>query len=141
MLLTQDKSLCESRQKIIVSRDAGTQRKHRANNPQQKYNVRHYKLDGNIISQRTCCDFLLINDSFKNAYFIELKGGNIDEAVPQLEAGYQLFRSELTGYKFYFRIVPSKVRTLDLQKNKFRKFKDQWGSRLQYKTDILEETL
>lgn len=35
MLLTQDKSLCESRQKIIVSRDAGTQRKHRANNPQQ----------------------------------------------------------------------------------------------------------
>ncbi len=103
MLLTQDKSLCESRQKIIVSRDAGTQRKHRANNPQQKYNVRHYKLDGNIISQRTCCDFLLINDSLKNAYFIELKGGNIDEAVPQLEAGYQLFRSELTGYKFYFR--------------------------------------
>lgn len=83
----------------------------------------------------------MINDSLKNAYFIELKGGNIDEAVPQLEAGYQLFRSELTGYKFYFRIVPSKVRTLDLQKNKFRKFKDQWGSRLQYKTDILEETL
>lgn len=27
------------------------------------------------------------------------------------------------------------------QKTAFRKFKDKWGSRLRYKTDLLEETL
>lgn len=141
MMLTSDKSLCEAHQKIIVSKDKGTARRHCAYNPKHKYNVRHYKLDGGIVSQQTCCDFLLVNDSSKKAYFIELKGGNIDEAVPQLEAAFKLFRTELTKYDFYFRIVSSKVRTHDVQKNKFRKFKDKWGSHLQYKNDIFEETL
>lgn len=141
MMLTPDKSLCELKQKLIVSRDKGSPRSHRAVNPGQKYAVRQYKLDGDIITQQTCCDFLLLNDTLKKAYFIELKGGNIDEAVPQLEQGERLFRAELSGYKFFFRIVPSKVRTLDLRKNTFRKFKDKYGSCLQYKTDVLEETL
>ena len=141
MLLTPDKSHCETHQKIIVSRDERTSRKHCAYNPQQKYSVRHYKLDGDLVSQRKCCDFLLTNDTVQKAYFIECKGGNIDEAIPQLESGFMLFQPELAGYEFYFRIVSSKVRTLDLQKNTFRKFKDKWGSRLQYKTNMMEETL
>lgn len=141
MLLTPDKSRCETHQKIIVSKDQGTQRKHSADNPQQQYFVRHYKLDGDLISQRKCCDFLLINDTVKRAYFIELKGGNIDEAIVQLESGFRLFQPELAGYEFHFRIVSSKVRTLDLRKNTFRKFKDKWGSSLQYRTNVFNETL
>lgn len=58
MRLTPDKSLCKSRQKIIVSRDKGTPREHRAENPKMYY-VRHYQLDGGLISQQKCCDFLL----------------------------------------------------------------------------------
>ena len=141
MMLTPEKSLCEPYQKTIISKDKGTPRRHCADNPQQRYHVRHYKLDGQIASQQRCCDFLLTNDSLKKAYFIELKGGNIDEAVGQLEEGYKMFHLELTGYEFCFRIVASKVRTHDLQKNAFRKFKDKWGSRLQYKTNFLEESL
>lgn len=141
MLLTSDKSLCEENQKLIVSRDKGTPRKHCAHNPGQSYHVRQYRLDGDLIINKTCCDFLVLNDTLKNAYFIELKGGNVAEAVPQLEAGARMFRPELAGYQFYFRIISSKVRTHDVQKNAFRRFKDQYGSRLQYKTDILEETL
>ena len=81
MLLTPEKSLCEKNQAIVVSRDKGTRREHRAANPQRQFELRHYKLDGELVRQQTCCDFLLINDSGKKAYFIELKGENIDKAV------------------------------------------------------------
>lgn len=141
MLLPTEKTLCEPRQKIIVSKDSGTSRIHRAINPEQKYQVRQYQLDRKIVKHQTCCDYLVLNDSLKKAYFIELKGGNVDEAVPQLEAGSSLFKQELSDYIFYFRIVASKVRTHDIQKNSFRKFKDKCGSRLIYKTECLEETL
>lgn len=141
MLLTPERSLCETHQKIIVSKDQGTSRTHRADNSRKRYAVRHYKLDGDIISNEKCCDFLLLNDTVKKAYFIELKGGNIDDAIPQLEKGYNKFRSELKGYTYHFRVVSSKVRTHDVRSNKFNKFKDKWGSKLRYKTELLEEPL
>ena len=65
MILTPENSLCEKNQAIVVSRDRGAQREHRAYNPQKKFDLRHYKLDGLIIRQTTCCDFLLVNDSRK----------------------------------------------------------------------------
>ena len=141
MLLTIDKSLCEIRQKTIVSKDQRSSRKHCARNLQQKYNVRHYKLDGKLISQKTCCDFLLINDTVQRAYFIELKGRHIEDAISQLESGYNLFRSELKGYEIHLRIVPSKARTHSLRDPEFRKFKAKWGSRLKCKEEFFEEDL
>lgn len=63
-----------------------------------------------MIKQTTCCDFLLVNDTQQKAYFIELKGGNIDDAVDQLEAAEKKCRAELAGYAFFYRIVCSKAR-------------------------------
>lgn len=140
MLLTLEKSKCKIQQKIIVSKDKHTSREHRAFNLKE-YSVRQYKLDGELVKNEKCCDYLLINDTLKNAYFIELKGGNIDEAIPQLQGGVEKCQMELSGYTFYFRIVASKVRTHNIQKNRFRKWKDQYGSRLQYATAKMEESL
>lgn len=141
MLLTKEKSRCEEHQKVIVSRDNVTKREHRAINQEQRYVVRHYKLDGDLVKQQKCCDFLLLNDSLKKAYFIELKGSNMDEAIPQLENGAKLCAQELDGYTFLYRIVPSKVRTHKVESSKFRKFKDRCGSRLKYQTNRMEEIL
>ena len=141
MLLTPEKSLCEKNQAIVVSRDRGTQREHRAENPQRKFDLRHYGLDGNLIQQKTCCDYLLVNDSRKKAYFIELKGGNIDDAVKQLEAGESYCRSELSGYETYFRIICSKARTHKMQGNRIRKFKEKCGNRLKIKENRWLEIL
>lgn len=141
MILAPDKSLCSPNQKVIVSRDKGTSRTHQATNPEQQYIVRHYKLDGELIKNKTCCDFVLLNDTLKNAYFIELKGGHIDDAVPQLEEGARICQPDLCGYTFYYRIVASKVRTHDVQKNSFRRFKDKHGSKLKYQTNFMEENL
>lgn len=141
MLLTAEKSHCEERQKIIVSRDNGTSREHRAKNTEQKYCVRHYKLDGELIKQQKCCDFLLINDTCHRAYFIELKGRNMDEAVPQLENAVRICGPELKGYEYYYRIVQSKARTHEIKKLSFRKFQEKCGSRLRYQTGYMEEEL
>lgn len=141
MLLTLQNSLCEKNQAIVVSKDKGAQREHRANNPQRKFDLRHYKLDGVLIQQTKCCDFLLINDSRKKAYLIELKGRNIDDAVDQLEAGEEKCKAELEGYTFFYRIVCSKAKTHKIQNNKFRKFREKYGARLKMKENCLVETL
>lgn len=141
MLLTQDKSICEKRQKIVVSKDDRQSRVHRAINPQQKYDLRHYKLDGNLIKYQTCCDFLLLNDSLKKAYFIELKGENIDEAVEQLESTALKLRSELKDYICLYRIVSSRVPTHKVHSTKYRKFQEKCGARLITKSRKMEEEL
>ena len=141
MFFTPDKSICDTNQHIVVSKDKGNQREHRATNPQRFFNLRHYKLDGEIFNQIKCCDFLLINDSTYKAYLIELKGGNIDEAVEQLEAGEQKCKSELGRYTFLYRIVCSKAKTHKIQSVKFRKFQEKCGKRLIMKENVLNETL
>lgn len=141
MLLSEEKSLCEIRQKILVSRDKREAREHRAINPERRYLVRHYRLDGDIIRNQSCCDYLLLNDSLKKAYFIELKGRNLSDAVAQLENGSALCKKELKGYEYYFRVVASKVRTHEVHKNSFRKLQEKYGSRLKYASEYMEERL
>lgn len=141
MFLTLDNSICERNQAIVVSKDRGNQREHRATNPQRKFELRHYKLDGELFKKTKCCDFLLVNDSSRKAYLIELKGGNIDDAVEQLEAGEKKCKEELKGYTFFYRVVCSKAKTHKIQSVKFRKFKEKSGIKLVVRENILLENL
>lgn len=141
MLLVGKKSLCDRNQPLVVSRDKGNPREHRAKNPDRRYDLRHFKLDGDLIKNEKMCDFLLVNDSLKKAYLIELKGGNIDDAIDQLEAGERVCKSSLEGYIFLYRIVCSKVRTQKLTDKKVRKFKDKYGPRLIIKQGVHNEIL
>lgn len=140
MLLDPEKSLCELKQKIIVSKDKGHVQTHRAIN-EERNEVWHYRLDGDLVKQQKCCDFLLINDTKKNAYLIELKGGNLSDAVPQLEYGEFIVRGELPGYTFLYRIVCSKAKTHEIHGNTFRKFQAKCGKRLLYREHSMEEKI
>ena len=84
MLLDPQKSKCKKNDKIIVSKDLNTDRKHVAENLKQN-NVRQYQLDGVIIKNQKTCDYLVLNDDSKKAFFIELKGRNVSEAISQFE--------------------------------------------------------
>ena len=89
-----------------------------------------------------CCDYLLLNDSYMNAYYIELKGSDIAHAVEQLEAGLRIFKESLKNYTAFFRIVTSKTRTQELKSTKFRRFQRTMGKeRIIVKTNEIEETL
>lgn len=63
-------SLCEERQKIIVSKDKKHRQEHRAINNKNNM-VAHYRVDGVIIKNEKACDFLLINEDTKTAYLAD----------------------------------------------------------------------
>lgn len=139
MILTKEKSICTEKQKEIVSKEYG--REHRALNKKYGYFVRQYHLDGELIRQEKCCDYLVLNDTKKKAYFIELKGRNVSEAVEQLEAGKKKVSVELPGYDIYFRIIGSKMRTHELDTPKMRKLKEKYKGKLVYKSIKYEEEI
>lgn len=141
MFLTKDKSLCETNQAIIVSKDRGGQTEHRAENPKRKFEVRQYQLDGDIFRQITCCDFLLVNDSTRKAYYIELKGSDIAQAIDQLTEGEKKCKAELHNYTSYYRIVANKARTHEIRNIKYRKFKEKHGKYFDMKTTRYVEVL
>ena len=140
MILGGASSLCQINQKYITSSE--NKRSHIALNPQGMFHVRHYRLDGMIITNQLCCDYLLVNDTRKKAYYIELKGQDIRKAVSQVLAAEKLCDEDLPGYLSYYRIIPSKTRTEELHSIEFRRLLQKVGTnRLKCKSIKMEETL
>lgn len=132
-------SKCEPNAKIIVSKDVGN-REHRGLNPHQ-YHVTHYKIDGVIITTKPRCDFVLINESNKIAYLIELKGSKLSDAARQLEATENTLKDALNPYDLRYRIVSSRSKTQQIESADFKKYRERWKSRLVYKTNKIEEEI
>lgn len=126
-MLENQNSLCQPKQKIIVSRDskANNSVKHTAINTKQHF-VRQYKLD-EIVKTSTCCDFAVLNDELQHAYLIELKGGDLEKAEKQLRASEKILRAELHEYKFFFRCIYRRRGTSGIKKSKDLKQKRASG--------------
>lgn len=140
MILANTISLCQKNQKKIISSEKG--RSHVALNSQGKFEVRHYRLDGEIVQNQTCCDFLLANDTSKKAYYIELKGQDIRKAVMQVLAAEKLCDEDLSGYLSHYRIIPSKAKTEELHSTEYRRLLQKVGTnRLKCKSTKMEEIL
>lgn len=80
--------------------------RHIGNNTKRQY-VRHFKVDGEIFTGtvETRCDYLLLNDDTKTAYYIELKGSDLSKAIQQIENTIKLLSPSLPGYAVLRRIV------------------------------------
>ena len=139
MLLDPQKSKCKKNDKIIVSKDLNTDRKHVAENLKQN-NVRQYQLDGVIIKNQKTCDYLVLNDDSKKAFFIELKGRNVSEAISQFEGAILKTKSELLEYSRKFRIISSKSNTHEIRDSKIIKFQKTYKD-LKIKTKELRESI
>lgn len=142
MPLVGHTSLCTEHAKIIKSKDGGNPQTHIANNIQEDY-VTHYKIDGEVItSSDTRCDFLLINEDKKTAYFIELKGSDLCKAAEQIEATEIALAAQLSMYPSRrYRIVSNRVNTHDIHSSKYKRFQKKWGKNLQQKVKLLEENI
>lgn len=141
MMLENAKSLCEERQKIIISKDVKSRCEHRAHNSKQKL-VRHYQIDGGVITDKTVqkCDFLLLNDDDKVAYLIELKGTHILNAVKQIQQTEQHLKEDLKGYKLKYRIV-YKANTHALRDSEYTKFCRARKNQVKASTNMIEEEI
>lgn len=105
-ILSGHQSLCDKRQKRIVSKEKRSS--HIAVNKNGQL-VRQYLIDGDVIKDKHVikCDYLVLNDEKKTAYFIELKGSKVLHAIEQIEETAKRLRPCLQGYQFYYRIVLS----------------------------------
>ena len=133
-------SLCERNAREIVSRDKKNSQYHKAINSSGS-EVSHYQIDGVVIKNGNRCDFLLINETSKNAYLIELKGSDLTKAARQLEATANALHAELAQYQLQYRIIANKCKTQEIQSSAYRKYMIRWKSRLVQKTGVMEEKI
>ena len=140
-MLETIKSLCEERQKVIVSKDKGSACEHRAINEGENL-VAHYQIDGDLFTDKTTlrCDFLVLNEEKKNAYLIELKGTKLLHAIKQLENTADMLKKDLKEYQVYFRIVYH-TKTQGVRSSEYIKKKKKWKGRVLAKTNKLEENI
>lgn len=97
---------------------------HRAINDSRDY-VNHIKIDGKVIPKdyraTKRIDFLLLNETKKTAYFIELKGSHIKDAFEQLEVTDTHLKPLLEEYAVQWRIIYHS-RTARLHTNEVNKY-------------------
>lgn len=145
MALSKFKSLCQIKQKIIVSKDKGNPQKHIANNINED-EVYQYKVDGTIIQEGLRCDYLVWNERKKHIYYIELKGSDLEHALEQLDATEKTlkerFPMEMKSCKqVSYRVVLNKYRVPKTYSHKEKVFKkrhlgDLAYGNLEYKESI-----
>jgi hypothetical protein len=140
MILRTEDSLCDKNAPKISCKENGME--YIANNPDRRFDVRKYRLDGELVRMETCCDYLVINDTGHKAYYIELKGKDIKHAVEQVLAGEKICRDSLERYISYYRIVPHKSPAINLFPTNYKHLLAKVGpERLKCKNKRLEETL
>ena len=148
--LSQFNSLCEPKQKRIVSEDKDSQRGSNKNPAQHiainasEHPVRKYKIDGCVLNDGNKCDFMVLNDELKNAYLIELKGSysDLEKAIKQLDESWQQLKSTLSGYTFLFRIVYRKgSSTHNVKGSRVRRWENEHGGKTKegYKITVIKQ--
>lgn len=79
------------------------------NNKRKK--VALYRVDGCILTEGIKCDFLFLINEDKRAFFIELKGSDLEKAVQQISKTIEQLHPYLPEYILEGRIITTRVRT------------------------------
>ncbi|MBQ9348793.1 MAG: hypothetical protein IJT94_15890 [Oscillibacter sp.] len=102
-------SLCGINQRTVKSVDnRNPSYYHLGRNPGREKEVRQYRPDGQLVpagQKPKKCDFLVINDTDRRAYFIELKGSQSNIDVRQMAEAVKLCGDCLKGYRFLYRFA------------------------------------
>ena len=133
-------SLCAKNAHQIISKDRKNPQYHKAVNKENN-DVTQYQIDGIVLKDGTRCDYLLINETKKVAYLIELKGSDLVKAAEQLENTEKMLRQELFGYSLRYRIVANKCKTQEIRSSAYRKYQMLWKGRLLQKTGFIKENI
>ena len=98
------KPLREGRYSVFRSVEKGCS--HIGNNTRH-CKVRQFKVDGSVIISAAYqkCDYLILNDDERTAYYIELKGSDISRAAKQIDNTVDILHSSIADYTIYVRIV------------------------------------
>ncbi|MFN7414725.1 MAG: hypothetical protein ACK5RT_12605 [Dolichospermum sp.] len=134
--------------KTIVVRDSGNKQEYRVTNDNGK-EICKIKVDGCLIKEGERCDYLILACEDKSAFFVELKGHDLQKAVGQIDSSLTKLITEIKEFNIYARIVLNRNPTPDINSSveiKLRKRlkkhngKDS-GDLIKYKSKVLEENI
>ena len=134
------RSYCTKKQKEIHSKEKKSE--HIAVNNKEDF-VRQIKIDGDIVpsdcTQERRADYLVLDETKKTAYLIELKGSHVKSAFVQLENTDKNLREALKEHKVYWRVICSS-KSLNLRNNDIKKYKKK-HPQLEIGKNILRENI
>lgn len=111
---------CDRRQEVVVEENKIT---YKLINPSKK-EVCKIRVDDCLIKDnQKKCDYLILCCTDQVAILVELKGGNIEDAFPQLDGAINFLLPHLKDFKLCVRIIGSKVRTPALQSTAEKKLR------------------
>ena len=118
---------------------------YRLNNPENLM-VLQTRVDGELYdsSDGKKCDYAFSSKEFSTAILVELKGGDIKQAVRQLRSTFEAFKDKYRYKRYYGRIVASRINAPDVQSPEYRHLSGllkSTGGNLAKKTKSLEEKL
>ena len=108
---------------------------------ERRHEVRQFKVDGDILPTGKAplrCDYLVVNDTARRTYFIELKGSDVKKAMGQLDNTLAMVR-DLKGYAAFLRIVFRG--TVNITNAERAKWENKHGGRVKIKRNIIEESI
>ena len=142
------KEFCDTRKTIVV-KESGNKQEYRVTNDTGK-EICKIKVDGCLIKDVERCDYLILSCEDKSAFFVELKGHDLQKALSQIDSSINKLKDEipeLQEFKIYARIVLNRNPTPDINSSIEIKLKKRLkqqngkdsGDLIKYKSQVLEE--
>ena len=139
------KEFCDTRKTIVV-KDSGNKQEYRVTNDNGK-EICKIKVDGCLIKEGERCDYLILSCEDKSAFFVELKGHDLQKALSQIDSSINQLMTEIKEFKIYARIVLNRNPTPDINSSIEIKLKKRLkqqngkdsGDLIKYKSQVLEE--
>ncbi len=127
MIFDRKYSSCSQKQAVVVSQENGNE--HRLCND-SRVAVYQYHVDGGIIkgNDEKRCDYVVeaLTVPKPSAFFIELKGSDLMDALEQIDVTISRCRDELKGYDILPRVVLHKVSTHQIRGSEYRGYKRRY---------------
>ncbi|MEI3652117.1 MAG: hypothetical protein V6D39_19535 [Dolichospermum lemmermannii FEM_B0920] len=139
------KEFCDTRKTIVV-KDSGNKQEYRVTNDNGK-EICKIKVDDCLIKEGERCDYLILSCEDKSAFFVELKGHDLQKALGQIDSSLTKLITEIKEFKIYARIVLNRNPTPDINSSIEIKLKKRLkqqngkdsGDLIKYKSQVLEE--
>lgn len=141
------KEFCDTRKTIVV-KDSGNKQEYRVTNHKGK-EICKIKVDGCLIKDGEKCDYLILACEDKSAFFVELKGHDLQKALGQIDSSLTKVITEIKEFNIYARIVLNRNPTPDINssveiklRKRLKKHNGQdYGDLIKYKSKVLEESI
>ena len=119
----------------VVSKENGC--KHIGIND-RSHEIRQFQVDGGILpksKEPSRCDYLVVNDTARRAYFIELKGSDVRKAMRQIDNTITMVK-DLDACAVFCRIVFRG--TINITNAEQAKWKNKHGGRVKIQRAVIK---